>query len=340
MECIRLVKNGDAKTAFERQQLSLKNIGSKEVKIKVDCFGLNFADVMARRGLYKDAPPMPSVLGYEAAGIVEEIGNEVTHLKVGDKVLAFTHFGGYATHVISPADGVLLISEKISFETALALATQYVTAYYAAIYCGTMKQNQTVLINSAAGGVGIALVQLAQMLNCKIIATAGSESKIKYLKDLGVHKAINYSELDFKKIIEDEFGANSIDAAYDAVGGETFKKSMKLLNYGGRMVSYGASSRLRESLGFLSLLKTALDFGIYHPVQFIMNSRSLVGVNMLRIAESKPDVLEFCLKEVMRLAEEGHLNPHIHHVYPVSEIANAHHDLESRKTMGKLVVKW
>lgn len=341
MKCIRLIRQGEAKQAFEHCSLSLPTMKEDEVKIKVNCFGLNFADVMARRGLYKDAPPIPCVLGYEVAGIVEKVGQNVQGLKEGDRVLAFTHFGGYATHVISPSDAVLKISEKISFESAVALATQYVTAYYAAIYCGTMKKDDTVLIHSGAGGVGIALIQLALLQGCStIISTAGSDSKTDFISKLGVHKAINYNKTDFKKIIETEFGTTPLDTAYDAVGGENFKKSMQLINHGGRMVSYGASSRLNENFGFLSLLKTAFDFGIYHPVQFIMNSKSLVGVNMLRIAETKPNVLKYCLQEVVKLAEEEKLNPVIHQVYSDADIAQAHNDLESRKSIGKLVVKW
>ncbi len=190
------------------------------------------------------------------------------------------------------------------------------------------------LIQAAAGGVGTALVQLCKLKGCKIYGTAGSEEKLEYLRGQGVDVPINYRTQDFSEVIKED-----LDAVYDSIGGSTFKKGFKLLGPGGRMVSFGAASQL-DAGNFFSKIKFGLSFGFYHPVQFIMNSKSISGVNMLRIADHKQHLLQHAIEQVAQLAKEGKIDPYVGGVYPASQLNEAHTALEKRKTMGKIGIAW
>ena len=334
MQAIYLVKNGKSKDAFEFRDIQMTEPKDNEVGIIVEASGINFADVVARLGQYQDCPPLPTIIGYEAVGRVEKVGKNVTTLQKGDRVLAFTRFGGYSQYVTQQESAVAKISETMDVGKALALATQYSTAFYACSVATNVLPNETVLIHSGAGGVGTALIQLCKLKNAKIYTTAGSESKLEYCRKQGANVAINYVKDDFSKEIKEP-----IDVAFDAVGAENFRKSYKLLNRGGRIVGYGASS-MTDAHNILSKAKMGLAFGVYHPAQLLMESRSMIGVNMLRIADYKPDTLKHCMESVIQLLHEGKLDPHVGNMYPVKDIVQAHDDMEGRKTMGKVGFVW
>jgi NADPH2:quinone reductase len=334
MKAIYLVRNGAPEKAFEFRDITPANPGAEEVSIEVEASGLNFADVVARLGNYQDCPPLPTVVGYEVVGRVRAIGSKVTSVSIGQRVLAFTRFGGYSQWVVQQALAVAPIPEDMNAGVALALATQYCTAYYASHIAAQVFPGEKVLIQSAAGGVGTALVQLCKLRGAYIYGTAGSPKKIEYLKSLGVDVPINYNTQDFSEVIKEP-----IDVAFDAVGGETFRKSYKLLNRGGRMIGYGASS-FTDATNIFSKAKGGLAFGIYHPAQLMMESRSMIGVNMLRIGDYRPDLLQKCLEDVIQLASDKKLVPHVGAMYPATEIAKAHRELESRKTIGKTGIVW
>jgi NADPH:quinone reductase-like Zn-dependent oxidoreductase len=334
MEAIYLIKNGKPEIAFEKRSISLKEPDVDEVAIEVEAFGLNFADVVARLGMYRECPPLPTVVGYEVVGRVIKKGDEAKHVEIGDRVVGFTIFGGYATHVVTKAKGVVKIEDNYPVGKALALAVQYCTAYYASNYAAKVFENDKVLIHAGAGGVGTALIQLCKLKKCKIYATAGSSEKIDYLKKQGVDFPINYRDKDFSIEIKEK-----LDVVFDSIGGKTFKKGLKMLDFGGRMVSFGAASQL-EAGNIFSKIKFGLSFGFYHPVVFIMNSKTLAGVNMLKIGQFKPDILQDCMQNVVKLALEGKIDPHVGGIYPVDKLNEAHTALEMRKTVGKIGIVW
>jgi NADPH2:quinone reductase len=334
MQAFHIVKHGKPQKAFELRDITLPPLQENQVLVEVEAFGINFADIMARLGLYRDCPPLPAVIGYEAVGRIKEKSADVKHVETGDRVVAFTRFGGYSQAVITRGDAVVRIEDDYPAGKALALATQYCTAYYAAHVATNVMPGETVLVQAAAGGVGTALVQLCKLRECKIYGTAGSDYKIDHLKNLGVHHPINYRTQDFSAEITEP-----VDVVFDSLGGDVFKKGLKLLNKGGRMVAYGAASQTNASNVF-SKVKFGIDFGIYHPAQFIMDSRSLIGVNMLRIADFKPEILQHCLQKVVGLAQSGDLDPHVGGMYPSSDLAKVHTMVEERKTMGKLGIYW
>ncbi len=334
MDAIYIVKNGTPELAFERKPININEPANDEVVIEVEAFGLNFADVLARLGLYKDCPPLPTVVGYEVVGKISKIGADVTNVQLGDRVVGFTRFGGYAQVVLTNMKTVVKIKEDYPVGKALALATQYCTAYYSAHVATNVQSGDKVLVQAAAGGVGTALVQLCKLKKCKIYGTAGSQEKLDYIKKQGVDIAINYRNQDFSKEITEK-----LDVVFDSIGGTSFKKGFKLLANGGRMIPFGAASQL-EANNIFSKIKFALSFGFYHPISLIMQSKAIVGVNMLKIADDKPEILQYCMQEVVKLAEEGKIDPHVGGMYSIDKLNEAHLALETRKTIGKIAVKW
>ncbi|MEP0369380.1 MAG: zinc-binding dehydrogenase [Cyclobacteriaceae bacterium] len=340
MKAYYLIKNGPADKAFELREEESPKPGHHEVLIESEGFGLNFADVMARLGIYKECPPLPAVVGYENVGRVKEIGEKVTSVKPGDRVLAFTRFGGYADHIVTPEMGVAKIPETISLGEATALATQYITAYYAAEECGNLYKGDHVLVHAAAGGVGTALIQLLKNKGCVVFGTAGSDEKMEYLKSLGVDHPINYRKVDYLAEIEKLGFKRKIDATFNPVGGDYVKKDMQLLNSGGRVLLYGASKLTDARGNIFKLLKMVFGFGFWSPIGFVSKSTSLVGINMLKIADNKPEILPRCMKAVIKLYSEGKIKPTVGGEYSHDQLADAHAFLESRNSMGKIAVKW
>ncbi len=335
-----LTKYGKAETAFELREMPDKAPGVGEVAIDVSSFGLNYADIMARRGMYRDAPSKPCVIGYEVCGRISAVGEGVNDLQVGQRVVAFTRFGGYATRVVTFAAGVISISEDISAGVALALTVQYATAWFCAEERVTLMKGDRVLIQAAAGGVGSALVQLCKRRGCVVYGTAGSPGKLKYLSEQGVDFPINYRQEDFYKKIRSLLGDNRIDVAFDSIGGRTFKKQTKLLGAGGRIVGFGAAGRSDGGRSIISDIRMLLGFGFFSPAFLLMRSQSVIGVNMLRIADHKPKLLKHCLQEVVKLAETGEIDPVVGKEFATDELVKAHKFIEERKSIGKVIVHW
>ena len=168
MQAIYLVKNGNSKEAFEFRDIKITEPSDDEVGVIIEASGINFADVVARLGQYQDCPPLPTIIGYEAVGRVEKIGKNITTVKKGDRVLVFTRFGGYSQYVTQKENAIAKISEDMNVGKALALATQYSTAFYACNVATNVLPNETVLIHAGAGGVGTALIQLCKLKNANI----------------------------------------------------------------------------------------------------------------------------------------------------------------------------
>ncbi len=340
MKAIYLIKHGDPSEAFSIRECDIPTPGADEVLIKAEFFGLNFADVMARRGLYGAAPPIPFVLGYEVAGTVAETGKEVTAFQQGQKVVAFTRFGGYAEYVVTDSRAISPVPEVISMEEAVALPTQYGTAYHCAYDVANIRKGEHLLIHAAAGGVGIALTQLAKRRNCVVYGTVSSNRKIEVLKQQGVDFPVNYLEEDYLERILQIRGEKKLDVIFNPIGGKYFRQDRKLLANGGRLIIYGASARLNRRKNWFTTGKLILDFGFLHPVGLIASSTTVGGVNMLQLADHKPETLSRCLQQVVKLAENKEIKPVVGGLFPVEKIADAHETLENRSSIGKIVVKW
>lgn len=340
MKAAVLIKQGNAQEAFEIRETEKPSIEADEVLIKVEAFGLNFADVMARQGLYKEAPALPSILGYDVVGTIDKVADESNQYLLGKRVVSMTRFGGYAEYAKSKAAGVSEISNELSTGEALALATQYSTAYFMAYECVSVFKGDNVLMHAAAGGVGTALAQLLTLRGCTIFGLTSNDEKFDYLKNNGVHHPINYTKKNYETEIRSILGGNKLDVAFNSVGGSTFKKDTRLLQKGGRSVLYGVAERSGKGKGMLPTLDLAWKFGIYSPIQMLLHSQSIIGVNMLHIADEKPQVIKRCLDAVVKLTEKGTLKPFVGGIFKSDQIGDAHALLESRKSKGKIIVEW
>lgn len=338
MKAIFLARKATPENAFEFREVEIPEPGADQVLIRVEGFGLNFADIVSREGMYRDAPPMPFVPGYEVVGRIETAGKNVDGLKPGDRVAAFTRFGGYAEFALTDSRAAFPIPESMSIAAGTALTTQYCTAYYSAAIAANLREKERVVVHSAAGGVGTALLQYALHLDCEVIATTGSASKAELLKKLGAQNVIVTSSSDFYTEAKHLSGGKGVDVIFDALGGIFVKQGIRLLSAGGRLVCYGASQMTGTNI--FGRIKSALQFGIYHPAQFMMSSKSLLGVNMLRIGDEKPDLLRHCLEGVMKLHDAGVFIPAEGKIFSASQIAEAHRYLQERKATGKVALKW
>ncbi len=338
MKAIILTRHTNPDRAFELREVEKPAPAADEVLIKTTCSGLNFADVMIRRNLYDGAPKLPSIIGFDLAGTVVETGSAVHDIKIGDPVIALCRFGAYAEYVCTPAQAVVKIPSGIDPLDAVALTTQYVTAYYAAAELVQLHPEDKVLIQSGAGGLGQALIQYALHKKCTLFSTAGSEEKINLLTKMGVQYPINYNKEDFRKVIMKHTQHQGVDIIFDGIGGSSVRKGFTCLNTGGRIVCHGASVFI--SRNFLSKILCFLQFGLYHPVMLMMPSKSILGINMLPVSEKKPQLIQHILQEVVRLTESGVFTPKTPHRFSVDEIGQAHTLLETRKSMGKICICW
>lgn len=338
-EAIVLCQIGSSSNAFELRPVEIPSLGSDEVLIESEAFGLNYADVMARHGLYKEAPPMPCVLGYEAVGTVKQVGPNVSSEWIGKRVLAFTRFGAYAKIVQTKVNAIVEIGD-LSAEIAMALSTQGVTAYYMSDVIAPIRKNEHVLIHAAAGGVGSLLIQLAKLKGAIVYAKIGSEEKRAFVKECGADFVLNYKEANYESTLLNLLGSNKLSASFNPVAGDTIKKDAKLLGPNGRLYLFGGSQMVGGKFGIFSKLKFLWDMGIILPIGLMMQSKSLIGVNMLKIADSYPDIISTSLKEVVQLHQLKKITPHVGGVFTQHEIVAAHDLLESGKSMGKITVRW
>lgn len=339
MQAVVLVKYGNPERAFELREINKPEPKEGEVRIKVEAFGLNYADVMARKGMYSDAPSLPSVLGYDVVGIVDKLGPGADEELLGKRVVALTRFGGYAEYAVANQLVAQPINSELDNASATALATQYSTAYYASSMATNIFEGDHVLIHAAAGGVGLALIQLAKLKNCVIYATASSDMKIKMLEEFGVNYPINSEEIDFVEEVENIRGREGLDIIFDSIGGKSVKKGFQLLSPGGRIVCYGGAKR-GDGKGIINDLRLAIGFGIYSPISFMMKSKSLIGVNMLRIADERPSLIKIAMENIIEMVNNKTIPEPIGRAFPVSDISEAHNLLESRESVGKLAIEW
>ncbi len=258
---------------------------------------------------------------------------------VGMRVVAFTRFGGYAEYAITTDFGFTTIGE-LDAGKALSIATQYATAYYMAYELNNLHEGDRVLAHAGAGGVGTGLIQLCKLKGCEVFATAGSSEKLTYMQEQGADHVINYREEDYANYIQTRLGEGRLDVTFNPIAGSTFKKDFAVLGSGGRLVLFGGSERSGKKWGILSTLNFVRKMGLLIPIGTMMRSKSILGVNMLKIGDNRPLVLNRCMQNVAKLVRDGKVNPHVGGRFSVDQISEGHTLLESRKSIGKIIVSW
>lgn len=312
--------------------------GLGQVRIAVKAAGVNFADLMARVGVYPDAPAPPTVLGYEVAGEVDAVGDAVEGVSTGDRVVAGTRFGGYSEGVVVGAEELVPLPEDWSYEQGAALPVNYATAYAGLVRYGAVAPGERVLIHAAAGGVGVAATQIAAHAGAEVLGTA-SASKHEAIRAVGVAHAIDYRSQDFVKEIRRLTGERKpLDLVMDAVGGSSYRRSFSLLRPGGRLVCYGASSFVRgERRSIPAAARGLLTTPLFSPLSLASSSKAVVGLNLLRLWDDKGSLDEL-VTPLRRLIEEGVLAPRVAEAFPLERGADAHRFLLERRNVGKVVI--
>jgi NADPH2:quinone reductase len=334
-----LEQHADPQRAFVLREVPDPDVRPGQLLIRSEGFGLNYADVMASRGLYREAPPIPCILGYETVGRVERVGEGVSPALVGQRVVALTRFGGYAELAVTDHRAAVQVPDDMPVGVAAALATQGATAWYASTFARALHAGDRVLVHAAAGGVGQLLVMIAVHRGCEVFALAKGEEKMHYLRSLGAQHVIDRGTGDYAEAMRLLLGKHKLDVSFNAVGGSTYKKDMALIGGGGAIVLYGGAER-GSGKGPLATLRFVWNMGLVLPIFLMMQSRSLLGVNMLKISDHKPELLGRCMQEVIAAAREGWIRPHVYREYSRTELPEAITVLASGRTMGKVVVRW
>src|SRR5215211_4385355 len=317
-------------------------IDAGEVRIAVKASGINFADTMARQGLYPDAPKPPCVLGYEVAGEIESVGDGVESLKAGDRVMAGTRFGGHAELVTVPAEQALTFPMEWSFEQATAVPVNYATAYAALITMGGLRQGQRVLIHAAAGGVGTAAVQIAKAVGAEIFGTP-SATKHDAIKSQGVAHPIDYRTQDFEAETKRITGGEGVDVVIDATGPTNFRKDYRLLRQGGRLIMYGASELSTDGRRSFAKLARGLAGMPLATIPWwkslgAMNENKLVGgLNMLSWWDREQN-LDRVLEPLKEMLDTGEIDPLVAEAFPFDRAGDAHRLIADRGNIGKVVL--
>jgi NADPH:quinone reductase-like Zn-dependent oxidoreductase len=308
------------------------------VRIAVKAAGINFADLMARVSLYADAPKPPCVVGYEVAGEVESLGDGVDGLSVGDRVMAGTRFGGYAELVVAPLAGVMPLPQDWSFEEGASFPVVYATAYACLLRYGSLRAGEKVLLQAAAGGVGIACTQIAKHVGTEVFGTA-SASKHDAIRGFGVDHAIDYRTHDFAKEVRRISGQKApLDLVVDGIGGRSFKQGYSLLSPGGRLVCIGASAVMEgERRNLPRALRTVATMPRFNLIRQMSSSRAVIGLNMLRIWDAHGASPEDTAG-LGELVSSGAVRPVVAETFPLERGGEAHRFVAERKNIGKVVL--
>ena len=307
-----------------------------DVRVRVKASGINFADLMARVGLYPDAPKLPCVVGYEVSGTIDRVGAGVTEFAEGDRVFAMPKFGGYTDLLVVPTSNVVKMPASMTFEEGAALPVVYVTAYDAMLFTGALRPGSTVFIHSAAGGVGLAAIDLAKTRGCTIVGSA-SPSKHAFLRERGVAHPID-SGADYVSAVRAVVGDRGVDLILDPVGGESWPKGYDLLAPCGRIVAYGMSAAASGTgRNLLHALGTLMSVKKWSPMKLMDDNKTITGVNMGHLF-ARPDLLRPQFTELVALYEQGALKPHVSKTFSFDKAGEAHQFIHDRKATGKVLL--
>ncbi|WP_339513904.1 NADPH:quinone oxidoreductase family protein [Pseudomonas sp. RL_15y_Pfl2_60] len=295
-----------------------------EVIINVHCAGVNFPDTLIIEGKYQFKPPFPFSPGGEAAGVVSSVGEKVSHLKVGDRVMALTGWGSFAEQVAVPSYNVMPVPKSMDFPSAAAFGMTYGTSMHALKQRANLQPGETLLVLGASGGVGLAAVEIGKAMGAKVIAAASSAEKLEVAKAAGADELINYSDSNLKEEVKRLTGGQGADVIYDPVGGDLFDLAVRSIAWNGRLLVVGfASGRIPEVPVNLMLLKGA----------------SVVGVFWGSFAQRQPQDNLANFQQLFAWHAEGKLKPLVSETFPLEKAADAINLLGQRKAVGKVVVQ-
>jgi NADPH:quinone reductase-like Zn-dependent oxidoreductase len=336
MRQVVTTRNGGVEV-LEVQTAPDPKAGPGEVVIDVRAAGLNFADILARQGLYPDGPKKPCVMGYEVAGVVEQAGEGVARDLLGKPVVAMTRFRGQAEKVAVGANQVFEKPDALSFEQAAAIPVNYLTAYALLVVMGGLRRSESVLIHNAGGGVGLAALDIAKNIGATIYGTA-SPGKHQFLRERGLDHPIDYRNQDWLPVLKQLTNGRGVELVIDPIGGGHWKKSYAALRTTGRLGMFGVSTASANGLkGKLKLIKAALQMPRFHPLGLLNKNRGVFGLNLGHMWHEPEKVAEW-VQAIMTGVSQGWIRPYVDKAFPFEQAGEAHGYMESRKNKGKVVL--
>jgi NADPH:quinone reductase-like Zn-dependent oxidoreductase len=310
---------------------------ANELRVRVKASGINFADIMAREGLYPDAPKLPCVVGYEVSGTVDAVGPEADAQWLGKDVFGLTRFGGHADTVVVPQEQMFARPSTLSHEQCAAIPVNYLTAWQLLVVCGALTAEDTVLIHNAGSGVGLAAIDIARHLGATIYGTASS-GKHAFLKARGLHEAIDYRTQDWSTELARLTQGRGVELIIDPLGGGNWKKSYKALRHTGRLGMFGISTATESKLfGPLRLLGPVLNMPLFNPVSLMNDNRAVFGVNMGHLWHEVPKIRRW-MEVLLQGIAEGWVRPHVDSTFPFEQAGAAQAYIQARKNTGKVVL--
>ena len=325
-----------AADVFEMREGPYPVPGDGEIRIRVRAAGINFADILARIGLYPDAPKPPVVVGYEVAGIVDAVGNGVASPQEGDRVMALTRFGGYADCVVVPAAQAYRFPDRLSDAEAAAVPVTYLTAAIALYRMAAVTAGETVLVHNAGGGLGIAATQLARLRRATVIGTA-SAGKHDALRSFGVEHAIDYRLGDVDAEVRRITKGRGVDVILDPIGGRSFGASYRMLAPLGRLVMLGISSMSGERRHAWRVLRSWWAMKSFDPLSLINRNRGVFGLNVGHLWDEGRH-LQPLMQLLLTELSAGRLEPVVARTFPLERAGDAHRFIQNRSNIGKVVL--
>jgi NADPH:quinone reductase-like Zn-dependent oxidoreductase len=310
-----------------------------EVRVRVRAAGLNFAEVMARQGLYPDAPRLPCVMGYEVAGVVDALGEGVAVPAPGTRVLALTRFGGHAEAVCVPERQAFPMPDPMSFEEGAALPVNYITAFHMLFRVAALRPGETVLVHMAAGGVGIAALQLCRTVPGVVTFGTASAGKHEVIRREGCDHPIDYRTADWGAEVRRLTGGRGVDVVLDPLGGRDTRKGYRLLRPAGRLVAFGFANLLSGSRkSWLRLAGQALGIPLFNPISLMNANKGVAGVNIGHLWGEAEMLMEE-VRQLVALYRDGKIRPRVDEVFPFERAADAHRRIEGRRNVGKVLLR-
>ncbi|MDZ7687740.1 MAG: NADPH:quinone oxidoreductase family protein [Halobacteriales archaeon] len=323
MKAIEVTEYGDSSN-LELTEKDVPEPGEQEVRIEVEAAGINFADIMQRRGLYPGGPDTPYVPGLEVAGTIDAAGEGVG-MSEGDRVVAMLNgAGGYAEYAVADARTLLPVPEGMSFEEAAGFPVQFLTAHSCLFEWGGLEDGESVLIQASAGGVGTAAVQLASDLDVEIFGTASTQEKLDLASELGCDHPINYTEVDFRDVIDEETDGEGVDLVLESVGGDVFDRSMDALAHFGRLVTFGVASG---------------EVASAENQRLLFENKTVTGFHLGQASYHDPNKVMKAIPELTQKLGSGELEVILGKEFALEDAGEAHQYIEDRKSSGKVVLK-
>lgn len=340
MKQIVIPRNGNS-NVLEVVEKSNPDPGSNEVVVDVKAAGINFADILARKGLYPDAPKLPCVVGYEVSGIVEKIGKSVASSWMGKEVIVVTRFGGYSSKVVAPITNVFIKPSKITFEEAASIPVVYLTAYQLIVVMGALHKDDSILIHNVGGGVGLAALDIAKKIGAITYGTS-SPQKHEFLSKRGLDHPIDYRNFDWLQILNEKTQNQGVELVIDPIGGNHWKKSFRALRSTGRLGMFGVSTISSASTSNkikrnLQIIKTFMQMPKFGPLSLMNSNNGVFGVNLGHLWDEIGKISKW-MHKILDGVNDGWVCPHVDKTFSFENVHEAHDYIENRKNIGKVIL--